>query len=140
MKNRSSKGFTLAEILISLSILSILILVFFGVINTSIKNNKKNEIDINSLSLAQSEVENIRIQIKNNNTSNLKDLENNEIIIDADIENSYTFKNYEVKISVEKESDLLYKVKVTVSHKNSNYSKRNVQIITQVVVGRSNST
>lgn len=140
MKNRSSKGFTLAEILISLSILSILILVFFGVINTSIKNNKKNEIDINSLSLAQSEVENIRIQIKNNNISNLKDLENNEIIIDADIENSYTFKNYEVKISVEQESDLLYKVKVTVSHKNSNYSKRNVQIITQVVVGRSNST
>ena len=140
MKKNNSRGFTLVEVLVSLSILSILILVFFGVINTSIKNNKKNEIDINSLSLAQSEVENIRIQIKNNNTSNLKDLENNEIIIDADIENSYTFKNYEVKISVEKESDLLYKVKVTVSHKNSNYSKRNVQIITQVVVGRSNST
>lgn len=140
MKKNNSRGFTLVEVLVSLSILSILILVFFGVINTSIKNNKKNEVDINALSLAQSEVENIRIQIKNNNTSNLKDLENNEIIIDADIENSYTFKNYEVKISVEKESDLLYKVKVTVSHKNSNYSKRNVQIITQVVVGRSNST
>ena len=140
MKKNNSRGFTLVEVLVSLSILSILILVFFGVINTSIKNNKKNEVDINALSLAQSEVENIRIQIKNNNISNLKDLENNEIIIDADIENSYTFKNYEVKISVEQKSDLLYEVNVTVKYKDPKDSRKKVQIITQVVVGRSNST
>ena len=138
MKNRSSKGFTLAEILISLSILSILILVFFGVINTSIKNNKKNEIDINSLSLAQSEVENIRIQIKNNNISNLKDLENNEFIIGEN--HNYTFDNCDIDVLVEQKSDLLYEVNVTVKYKNPKDSRKKVQIITQVVVGRSNST
>lgn len=138
MKNRSSKGFTLAEILISLSILSILILVFFGVINTSIKNNKKNEIDINSLSLAQSEVENIRIQIKNNNTSNLKDLENNEFTIGEN--HNYTSNNCDVDVLVEQKSDLLYEVNVTVKYKNPKDSRKKVQIITQVVVGRSNST
>ena len=138
MKNRSSKGFTLAEILISLSILSILILVFFGVINTSIKNNKKNEIDINSLSLAQSEVENIRIQIKNNNTSNLKDLENNEFIIGEN--HNYTSNTCDVDVLVEQKSDLLYEVNVTVKYKNPKDSRKKVQIITQVVVGRSNST
>lgn len=138
MKNRSSKGFTLAEILISLSILSILILVFFGVINTSIKNNKKNEIDINSLSLAQSEVENIRIQIKNNNISNLKDLENNEFTIGEN--HNYTSNNCDVDVLVEQKSDLLYEVNVTVKYKNPKDSRKKVQIITQVVVGRSNST
>lgn len=46
MKKEVSKGFTLVEVLVSLSILSILMLVFFNVINISIKNNKKNEVDI----------------------------------------------------------------------------------------------
>ena len=138
MKKNNSRGFTLVEVLVSLSILSILILVFFGVINTSIKNNKKNEVDINALSLAQSEVENIRIQIKNNNTSNLKDLENNEFVIGEN--HNYTSNNCNVDVLVEQKSDLLYEVNVTVKYKNPKDSRKKVQIITQVVVGRSNST
>lgn len=137
MKKNNSRGFTLVEVLISLSILSILMLVFFNVINTSIKTNKKNEIDINALNLAQSEVENIRMQIKNNNTSNIKNLENNEIIIGTS--NGYTSNDYVVEILVQQKSDLLYEINVTVKPKNSNFSKKDTQIITQVVVGRSNS-
>lgn len=136
MKKDKSKGFTLVEVLISLSILSILMLVFFSIINTSIKTNKKNEIDINAMNIAQSEVENIRVQIKNN-TSNIKNLENNDIIIGTS--NSYTTNDYVVEILVQQKSDLLYEISVTVTPDNSNFSKKDTQIITQVVIGRNNS-
>lgn len=128
-----SKGFTLVEVLVSLSILSILILVFFNVINISIKNNKKNEVDINALNLARSEIENIRTQIKNN-ISDIKDLENNEIITGES--NSYLYNNYKVDILLEKKSDLLYEINVGVKHQNFD---KNTQIITQVVIGIRNS-
>ena len=130
MKKNNSRGFTLVEVLVSLSILSILILVFFGVINTSIKNNKKNEVDINALSLAQSEVENIRIQIKNDEFK----------LVEGKYTSKYTYNKYNVYVSVEQKSDLLYEVNVTVKYKNPKDSRKKVQIITQVVVGRSNST
>ncbi len=138
MKKEVSKGFTLVEVLVSLSILSILMLVFFNVINISIKNNKKNEVDINALHLAQSEIENIRAQIKNNNISNMKDLENNEIVIGES--SSYLSNNYNVDILVEQKSDLLYEIKVGVKYQNFDFSKKNTQIITQVVIGTRNST
>lgn len=138
MKKEVSKGFTLVEVLVSLSILSILMLVFFYVINISIKNNKKNEVDINALHLAQSEIENIRAQIKNNNISNMKDLENNEIVIGES--SSYLSNNYNVDILVEQKSDLLYEIKVGVKYQNFDFSKKNTQIITQVVIGTRNST
>lgn len=137
MKKDKSKGFTLVEVLISLSILSILMLVFFSVINTSIKTNKKNEIDINAINIAQSEVENIRVQIKNNNTSNIKNLENNIIIKNE--KNTYISDDYNLEILVQQKSELLYEINVKVKPKNSNFSKKEAQIITQVVVGRSNS-
>ena len=136
MKKEVSKGFTLVEVLVSLSILSILMLVFFNVINISIKNNKKNEVDINALHLAQSEIENIRAQIKNNNISNMKDLENNEIVIGE----SSSYLSYNVDILVEQKSDLLYEIKVGVKYQNFDFSKKNTQIITQVVIGTRNST
>lgn len=137
MKKDKSKGFTLVEVLISLSILSILMLVFFSIINTSIKTNKKNEIDINAMNIAQSEVENIRVQIKNNNTSNIKNLENNIIIKNE--KNTYTLDDYNLEILVQQKSELLYEINVKVKPKNSNFSKKEAQIITQVVIGRNNS-
>lgn len=138
MRKKVSKGFTLVEVLISLSILSILLMIFFSVIDISIRNNKKNEVDINALHLAQSEVENIVFQIKGNNISNIKDLKNNDIIIGNS--NNYLLNNYNVAILIEQKSDLLYQINVAVKHQNDNFSKKNIQIITQVVIDKRNHT
>ena len=64
---RDIKGFTLIELIIALSIISILSLAFFKILNSSIKYNTKNEKDIKALNIAQSEVENLRREIKLSN-------------------------------------------------------------------------
>lgn len=64
-KLKKSKGFTLIELLVALSIVMIILLTFFKVIDNTTKMNVKNDIDIRALKLAKSEVENLRNQIKN---------------------------------------------------------------------------
>lgn len=61
------KGFTLIELIVALSIISILSLSFFKILNSSIKYNTKNEKDIKALNIAQSEIENLRREIKLSN-------------------------------------------------------------------------
>ena len=64
MKLKKNRAFTLIELLVSLSIISIISMAFFSFLNSSIKINSKNEKDINSLNIAQSEIEKLRKQIK----------------------------------------------------------------------------
>lgn len=64
-KLKKNKGFTLIELLIALAIVGIILLVFFKVTDNTTKMNVKNDIDIKALNLAQSEIENLRNQIKN---------------------------------------------------------------------------
>ena len=66
-KIKSKNGLTLIELLISLSILTILVLGFFKFLNGTINMNLKNEKDIQALNIAQSEIEEIRQNIKSNN-------------------------------------------------------------------------
>lgn len=66
---KNNSGFTLIELIVSLSILSIMMVGFFTIVNTGTKSNTKNEKDIVALNLVQSEIENLRKQIKTNNTS-----------------------------------------------------------------------
>ena len=56
MIRNNNKGFTLLELLISLSIITIILLAFSTIIISSIKGNTKNDKDINALNLAQSEI------------------------------------------------------------------------------------
>ena len=63
-KVKSIHGFTLIEVLVAMSIISIVSMGFYTIINYSIKNNVKNEKDIQALNMAQSEIENLRSQIK----------------------------------------------------------------------------
>lgn len=149
MKVKESRGLTLIELLISISILSIIGLAFFSTINTSININKKNENDIKAMHLAQSEVENLRDQIKNytdnnsdNNEMNIYDLKNNSvpILTENDKKNeddiNYTLDDYGVKITVIKKDDLLYEIMVMVFESNKNFSNKYTKIITRVVKGR----
>lgn len=69
MKNKKIKsnlGVTLIELLISIAILSIISIGFFKFINIAIKMNVKNEKDIQAMNIAQSEIEQLRQDIKNN--------------------------------------------------------------------------
>lgn len=65
--NKTNRGFTLIEVLISLSIVNIILLSLFSFYNSSIKFNKKNETDINSLNVSQTAIESMRIYSKLNN-------------------------------------------------------------------------
>ena len=80
-KIKNEKGFTLIELIIALSIISIVSMAFFRTINSSIKYNTKNEKDIKALNVAQTEIENIRNEIKKSKTDIII---NDEIIIPSD--------------------------------------------------------
>ena len=133
MKRKFSKGFTFVEILVCLGKISIIGLIFFTVINISIKSNKKTEVDSVALSLAQSEIENIRVQIKNDE-NRIKNLDDNELVIGS--VNKYTSNDYNIEILIEDKTDRLYEVKVSLKYKNESFSIRNTEIITQVAKNR----
>ena len=63
-KYQNNRGFTLIEILIAMSLISLMAIAFSTILNSTIKANSVNEKNIKCLNIAQSEVENIRQQIK----------------------------------------------------------------------------
>ncbi|WP_042278061.1 PulJ/GspJ family protein [[Clostridium] dakarense] len=65
MKNNTNEGFTLLELLVSLAIITLIMFAFFRILNTTIRVNTKNDRDIKALNVAQTEIENLRKQIKN---------------------------------------------------------------------------
>ena len=93
-KLKKSKGFTLIELLVALAIVSTILLAFFKVTDSTTKMNVKNDLDIKALNLAQSEIENLRNQIKNNTLIEediepyKKSIDGKEFNIDLDITKS----------------------------------------------------
>ena len=154
MIRNNDKGFTLLELLISLSIITIILLAFSTIIISSIKGNTKNDKDINALNLAQSEIEIVRKQIKDGKTS-FKNSKNETLefnsIIDS-IENTENIyykdvdgKNFEVKFYISKNDEYLggslYKLWVRVKSKQKDeednweddyFSKKYTELITEV--------
>ena len=154
MIRNNNKGFTLLELLISLSIITIILLAFSTIIISSIKGNTKNDKDISALNLAQSEIEILRKQIKDGKTS-FKNSENETLefnsIIDS-IENTENIyykdvdgKNFEVKFYISKNDEYLggslYKLWVRVKSKQKDdednweddyFSKKYTELITEV--------
>lgn len=154
MIRNNNKGFTLLELLISLSIITIILLAFSTIIISSIKGNTKNDKDINALNLAQSEIEIVRKQIKDGKTSfkNSKNetlefnsisdsIENTENIYYKDVDG----KNFEVKFYISKNDEYLggslYKLWVRVKSKQKDeednweddyFSKKYTELITEV--------
>ena len=84
--NKTNRGFTLIEVLISLSIVTIILLSLFSFYNSSIKFNKKNETDINSLNVSQTAIESMRIYSKLNNKFGI-DIDN-DLVDDLGFDNS----------------------------------------------------
>lgn len=131
MKNyklREIDGFTLIELLIAMSIISIISISFFVILNSSIKINKKNEIDIQSMQIAQSEIESIRAEIKsgkNPSNSNSNKIDGDfKIVTEINQEGSYIkMKLYNVNITVEpspKFSKRIFRITTKISTEGEN--------------------
>lgn len=136
----NNEGFTLLELLVALAISTMVLMAFTTTINTSIRGNTKNDKDIKALNIAQTEIENIRVQIKegkhlfeNSNGDSVQvDRANGNIfnqIVDG--------KNFEVIMFLTKETtSSLYTLKVVVKATGAGiddyFSKKETEIITQI--------
>ncbi|MGL6104667.1 type II secretion system protein [Romboutsia sp.] len=157
-KLKKSKGFTLIELLIAMSIISLIVMAFFTVWNSTIRLSAKNEKDIKSLNIAQSEVENIRNQIKEQIDSTTKSITvnayqtssnsymNDSITIGTEKEYKKKIEGdsnlYTVKLIVKKDpikdssnketSNFIYNINVKVQSNNQNLSKKIIELETEV--------
>lgn len=66
MNLKKEEGFTLIEVLVALAIVTIVSMAFFTTVNMTTKYNAKNEKDIQAMDIAQSEVEYLTEEIKDN--------------------------------------------------------------------------
>lgn len=83
---KKESGFTLIEVLVALTIVSIISLAFFTIINMTTRKNAKNEKDIQAMDIAQSQIEYLIKDIKNNAYANEDDIkinfdENGKLVI-----------------------------------------------------------
>lgn len=141
IKKNNKKGFTLLELLVSISIISILLLAFLTIILSSIKVNTKNDKDISALYIAQSEIEVVRKQIKDGNTSFVNS-ENKSLVINDTLGNLYykeiDGKRFEVRFYLDKSLESnLYNLRVIVKSKSMDteddyFSKKTTELVTQV--------
>ena len=111
IKFEKSKGFTLIELLVSLAIVGTILLAFFKIIDSTNRMNVKNDRDIKALNIAQSEIENLRSQIKEKADNNERELfvyDNSLDSNDKKIEISFDKKNEYFRIY--EDADIKYKI------------------------------
>lgn len=107
-KLKKIKGFTLIELLVALAITGTILLAFFKIIDSTNRMNVKNDRDIKALNIAQSEIENLRNQIKNYEQTeklyieDIKDITTNN--------DGFQFDNVNKKISITLENDKNYNI------------------------------
>lgn len=144
---KKNKGFTLIELLISITILSILTIAFSKVSISAIKGNSKNNIDIVAMNIAQSEIENIRSQMKSYEKSlpiSLISVDGHEILEDkvnkfSVINNNDTYNlSIEIKKAVEGSTTYseLYEVKVAVKAEKEYFSGKSTELVTQIRINK----
>lgn len=142
VKRKNNKlGFTLIEVIVAMSIISIIVFGLYATINTAIKVSNKNEQDINALQLVQSEVEKLRLQIKDGLTTfSLEDKDKNDVTINLGEKASYkkniNNKIYDVEVELSMDSDSqLYKIVVKTQLENINKNKKQTKIVTEIFGG-----
>lgn len=97
-KLKKEKGFTLIELLVALAIVGIILLAFFKSIDSTTRINTKNDRDIKALNIAQSEIENLRNQIKNH--EQLEKLEIKDVINILENEIEYEYNENLKKLNI----------------------------------------
>lgn len=139
----NKSGFTLIELVFAMGIISLVMLTFFTIVNTSIRSNSKNEKDIVAINIAQSEIENLREQIKKINVGWTVGGKSIDPIINKtvnyELEKDKVIYNISVEIELckrideEEENDYknLYELSVTVNPKE--FSKKISRLTTQIM-------
>lgn len=146
-KLKKNKGFTLIELLVALSIVGIILLSFFKVIDNTTKINVKNDIDIKALKLAKSEIENLRNNIKNKTLSENTDI-NNIIQNEKEVSNesikpyikSIDGKEFQVSLNIISKSKVyaqnktldtglyMYKINIKVEACDTYFSRKSAEL------------
>ena len=157
IKFEKSKGFTLIELLVSLAIVGTILLAFFKIIDSTNRMNVKNDRDIKALNIAQSEIENLRSQIKEKADSNERELfvyDNSLDSNDKKIEISFDKKNeyfriyedadikYKICLDIKREmvkedtfNDYIYTINITVQLEDKYFSKKITEINNVKILG-----
>ena len=156
-KLKQDKGFTLIELLVALAIVGIILLAFFTSINSTIRMDAKNDRDIKALNIAQSEIENLRSQIKEKADNNERELfvyDNSLDSNDKKIEISFDKKNeyfriyedadikYKICLDIKREmvkedtfNDYIYTINITVQLEDKYFSKKITEINNVKILG-----
>ena len=151
-KYKNKRGFTLIEILIAMSLISLIAMAFFTILNSTIKANSINEKNIKCLNIAQSEVENIRQQIKESKPIQVEDSNSYKpkpikIGMKTEIQKYIENDNnvYYERIKVDKEpiqegdvSNYLYTINVIVNYNEDDLKKGKGKEITTQVFSKQN--
>ena len=132
IKLEKSKGFTLIELLVALAIVGTILLAFFKIIDSTNRMNVKNDRDIKALNIAQSEIENLRSQIKekaDNNERKLFVYDNSDI-------------KYKICLDIKREivkkdtfNDYIYTINITVQLEDKYFSKKITEINNVKILG-----
>ncbi|HSQ88641.1 type IV pilus modification PilV family protein [Romboutsia sp.] len=150
MKYKNNKGFTLLELLVSLAIITILLLSFFRIIDSTIRMNTKNDRDIKALNIAQSEIENVRSQLKNLSNKKTINIDGQSIKLDEiedtiktiEYSKNYEGKDYQIIMNLNKNKEVediylkdmyLVDVKIDVKLKDKYLSKKNTKLETTIL-------
>lgn len=155
-KKLKSKGFTLIEVLVAMSIISIIVIFFYNALNNTIKMNKKAENDIQMMDIAQSKMENMLSNIRessddseeieveiNGSIVRLNSLFNNNSIYTTQFEEVYENKvsNYIVDLKIERKlinsgtilsNSYLYNINFSVKEKYKKFSNGQVSMSTSI--------
>ena len=157
IKLEKSKGFTLIELLVALAIVGTILLAFFKIIDSTNRMNVKNDRDIKALNIAQSEIENLRSQIKEKADNNERELfvyDNSLDSNDKKIEISFDKKNeyfriyedadikYKICLDIKREmvkedtfNDYIYTINITVQLEDKYFSKKITEINNVKILG-----
>ncbi|WP_282192794.1 type IV pilus modification PilV family protein [Romboutsia ilealis] len=157
IKLEKSKGFTLIELLVALAIVGTILLAFFKIIDSTNRMNVKNDRDIKALNIAQSEIENLRSQIKEKSGNNERKLfvyDNSLDSNDKKIEISFDKKNeyfriyedadikYKICLDIKREivaedtfNDYIYTINIKVQLEDKYFSKKITEINNVKILG-----
>lgn len=146
MVKKDNRGVTLLELLVSLAIIGFLVFAFFRVINSTKRIDIKNDRDIKALNIAQSQIEDLRSQIKSLGDKEKLILHDKDIYIKDIGKIDFKIVNYEkniedqvYKVEVKlKKTDVdkelyLFEIEVGVRLKDNYFSKRNTFIKTKIL-------
>lgn len=127
------------ELLVSIAIVSVISICFFNIINNSTVMNKKNEIDISAMNIAQTVMEDLRNDIKEGRTIGLdmnEDGEDDFIVNNSEWNGSLEqiYNNTSLLVTSKKKGHIVYDVKIQELKREKNEISSNKFLYTIKIV------